>query len=250
MTTRPRLSVLIPAFNEAAGLAHCVELVYRRLVELETSAEILIVDDASHDDTAAIAERLAAANPDVRLVRHAVNGGIGRAFVTGVAAARGEWLILIPADLALQPSELSRYLDATRGADIVVGNRSDMSDYSFFRRLVHYANITLIRVLFGMPLRQFQYISLYRLALLRQMDIEFAGSAFMLAEILIKAHALGACLVEVPIRYLPRASGQATGARWKLIVATLRDMVTFWWRWVRLGPVAAARRRSPAQPSL
>jgi glycosyltransferase involved in cell wall biosynthesis len=250
MTSRPRLTVLIPAFNEAAGLAHCVELVHRHLAELEAGAEILIVDDGSRDETAAIAERLAAAYAGLRLVRHAVNGGIGRAFTTGVAEAQGEWLILIPADLGLQPSELSRYLDAARRADIVVGNRSDMSDYSFFRRLVHYANITLIRVLFGMLLRQFQYISLYRLALLRQLDIEFTGSAFMLAEILIKARALGACLVEVPIRYLPRASGRATGARGKLIVATLRDRFTFWWRWVRLGPVAAARRRSPVQPGV
>ncbi len=250
MSTPPRLTALIPAYNEAAGLAHCVAVVHGRLAELQAEAEILIVDDASRDNTAAIAEGLTAAYTGVRLVRHLVNGGIGEAFKTGVNAALGEWLILIPADLALQPSELARYLEAARSADIVVGNRSDISDYSFFRRLVHYANIALIRVLFGMPLRQFQYISLYRLAVLRQMDIEFTGSAFVLAEILIKARALGACLVEVPIQYLPRATGQATGARGSLVVATVRDLLTFWWRWVRLGPVAASRRRQPAAPAL
>jgi glycosyltransferase involved in cell wall biosynthesis len=201
------------------------------------------VDDASTDDTFVVAQALAARCPGVRVVQHAANGGIGRAFKTGVENACGAWLILIPADLALQPRELAKYLEAARGADIVVGNRSNVDDYSFFRRLVHYANIGLIRLLFGMPLRQFQYISLYRLAVLRQMDIEFTGSAFVLAEILIKARALGARLVEVPIEYLPRASGQATGARWKLVAATVRDLLTFWWRWVRLGPVAASRRR-------
>lgn len=243
------LSVLIPAFNERAGLAGCVDAVRVQLAELELDAEILIVDDGSSDGTDSIAEALAAGVTHVRVVHHPHNRGIGAAFMTGVANARGEWLILIPADLALDPAELHKYLDASQAADIVVGNRSDISDYSGFRRLVHYANIALVRVLFQTPLHQFQYISLYRLATLRSLEIEYSGSAFFLAEVLIKARALGARLVEVEIRYVPRTSGQATGARWRQIAGTLLDMAHFWCRWVWLGPVAASRRQTPALKS-
>ncbi len=246
MTHRPKLSVLIPAYNERDGLARGVALVQAQLAALGVEAEIIIVDDGSTDGTAGIADRLAVDHAGVRALHHAANGGIGAAFRTGVANARGEWLILIPADVALEPSDLHKYLDAAQEADIVVGNRSDIRDYSRFRRVVHYVNIHLLRALFRMPLHQFQYISLYRLNTLCQMDIEFTASAFFLAAVLIKARALGARLVEVDIRYLPRATGRATGARAKLVAATVYDMLCFWWRWVRLGPLAASRRREPA----
>jgi glycosyltransferase involved in cell wall biosynthesis len=149
---------------------------------------------------------------------------------TGIAAARGEWLILIPADLALDLDELRKYLDACRDADVVVGVRSDRSDYTAVRRLISWANISLIRLLFGMEQRQFQYISMYRVAVLRQMEVEYWRSAFFHAEILIKAKRLGYRLVEADIHYVPRASGRATGAKVGLIVRTVRDILRFWLR--------------------
>lgn len=244
MTAGPQLTVLIPAYNEAAGLGRCVEVVRAQLAALGTPAELLIVDDASRDNTADVAEALAQTYPDVRALRHAANGGIGATFRTAVANARGEWLILIPADLAMDPADLHKYLEVAQQADIVVGNRSDIRDYSLPRVIVHYINIGLVRMLFGMPLHQFQYISLYRLATLRQFEIEYAGSAFFLAEILIKARAMGSRLTEVQVRYVPRTTGRATGAKLVLVVTTVRDIIRFWWRWVRRGPVAASRRRA------
>jgi len=243
MSSRPVWSVLIPAYNERVGLARSVTALQAQLAAMELEAEILIVDDGSRDGTGPIADVLATESPAVRAIHHPHNQGIGAAFVTGVAHARGEWLILIPADLALDLGELHQYLGASRAADIIVGNRSDIRDYSGFRRLVHYTNIGLIRLLFGIPLHQFQYISLYRLTTLRGLEIEYSGSAFFLAEILIKACALGAHLVEVEIRYVPSTTGQATGARARQILDTLRDMARFWCRWMWLGPAAASRRQ-------
>lgn len=244
MSARPMLSVLIPAHNEQAGLAHCVNMLITQLEALNVDSELLIVDDGSQDGTGPMADAMAVDEPRLHVLHHPRNEGIGAAFKTGVTHAQGEWLILIPADLALDPSELSKYLAAAHDADVVVGNRSDVSDYTLFRRLVHAVNIRLIQVLFQMPLHQYQYISLYRLATLSEIDIEFTGSAFFLAEILIKARALGARLIEVNIRYLPRRTGQATGARWRQIAYTLRDIGRFWWRWARLGPETASRRRA------
>ncbi len=140
-------------------------------------------------------------------------------------------MILIPADLGLYPGELGRYFEAAPQADIVVGLRSDRSDYTWLRRLVSITNIHLIQTLFGMKLHQFQYISMYRMDVLRQMDIECWRSAFFLAEILIKARDQGRRLVEVDIRYAPRLSGQPTGAKLKLVLLTVSDIFRFWIRW-------------------
>lgn len=230
----------MPAYNEEAGLTHNVGLLAARLEQMGVTFEILIVDDASLDRTAAIADVLAAADSRVRAIHHPANRGIGGGFVSGVAAAAGEWLILIPADLALDLAELGKYLDAARDADVIVGIRSDRSDYSGFRLLVSWVNIRLIQILFGMRERQFNYISMYRLAVLRRMKIEYWRSAFFHAETIIKARALGYRLVEVEISYVPRTSGQPTGARPKLLIRTVRDMLRFWGRWVLRGPAAAA----------
>lgn len=226
----PYLTVLIPAFNEETNLRSTLQVLAETLPAHVRSFELLIVDDASRDRTGALADQLAAEDSRVRVVHHPENRGIGGAFVTGVAHARGDWLILIPADLALDPADLVKYFQAARKADIVVGLRSDKRDYTPFRRLVSWINIRLVQTLFDMPLHQFQYISLYRTQILRDVSIEFCNSAFFFPEILIKARARGYRLTEVDIRYLPRASGRATGARFSMIWGSLRDLLGFWRR--------------------
>jgi glycosyltransferase involved in cell wall biosynthesis len=235
MTARPWLSVVMPAFNEAANLERSVEALLGKLSELGLEAEILVVDDASRDGTGALAEALAAKHASVRVFHHLHNLGIGGGFLTGVRQARGEWFILIPADLALDLNELKHYFEAAPQGDIVVGVSSERTDYTAFRRLVSWWNIHLIQRLFGMRLRQFNFISLYRLESLRQITIDHWHSAFFFAEILIKAQALGQRLTEVEIAYVPRTRGPATGVRFTLIAATVRDLVVFWLGWQAYG---------------
>ena len=223
------LTVFIPAYNESANLEGCVQALQEKLVALGVEAEILIVDDGSQDGSGALADALAARWSNLRVIHHPANRGIGAAFVTAVSAALGEWLILIPADLAMDLDDLPRYLEAAHQADIVVGLRSDRSDYTWIRRLISWVNIRLVQVLFGMSLRQFQYISLYRTPVLRQIEIEYWQSAFFLAEILIKARDQGFRLVEVEVRYLPRRAGRATGVRPRLILRTLLDLFHYFW---------------------
>lgn len=223
----PFLTVFVPAYNEQANLENCVRVVLGKLEELGVSTEILIVDDGSRDETGQIADRLASQSDPVRVIHHPRNLGIGGAFLTAARSARGEWLILIPADLAMDINELKTYLDHTGEADVVVGLRSNRSDYTLLRKIVSWTNIQAVRWLFGMQLHQFQYISMYRTSLLRQVEIEYWQSAFFLAEVLIKARDLGARLVEVEICYAPRVSGKATGARAALIIKTMRDMIAY-----------------------
>ncbi len=233
----PFLSVVIPAYNEQDNLPVTVNTLIQKLSACVPSFELLVVDDASRDRTGAIADELAACDARVRAFHHPHNRGIGGGFVTGARNACGEWFMLIPADLALDPDELVKYFDAARNADVVVGIRSDKSDYTPLRMFISWTNIRLIQVLFGMPQRQFQYISLYRTQLFREIKIEFGESAFFWAGVLIKARAGGYRMTEVEILYVPRQTGQATGANPRLVVRTVRDMFRYWFRgdWRRSG---------------
>jgi glycosyltransferase involved in cell wall biosynthesis len=229
--TPPDVTIVVPAYNEQANLEGTVSAVAAKLRELGKTYEILIVDDASTDRTPQVAAELASRDPAIRVLRHERNLGPISGVRTGIAQATGEAIVFIPADLAMDLSDLHKYFDAAADADVVVGLRSDRRDYSGFRKLVSAVNIALIRLLFGMRIRQFNYIHLYKRRIFEEIAIESKG-VFMTAEVLIKARDLGYRLVEVEIGYLPRKAGTASSGRPKVIAKTAWEMLRFWVRWV------------------
>jgi len=225
----PYVSVVIPAFNEEANLRSTVTLILNKLDELSTTFEILIVNDGSTDRTRTIAEELSEADKRVRLINHARNLGPGSGVFTGIEASKGEFVIFIPADLALDINELHKYINASRTCDLVVGIRSDRSDYSLARKFVSLVNIALIKLLFGMKERQFNYIHMYRREMLQRMNIESRG-VFITAEIMIRARDLGYRLQEVDITYVPRTAGKATCGKYVVIRRAVADLFRLWWK--------------------
>lgn len=223
------VSVVIPAFNEEANLRSTAGVVGGKLDELAVTFEIIIVNDGSTDGTRSIAEELVGADNRIRLINHPRNLGPGSGVFTGIEAAKGEFVIFIPADLALDIEEIHKYIDASRSCDLVVGIRSDRRDYSLFRKFVSVTNILLIRLLFGMKERQFNYIHMYRRKMLERMNIESRG-VFITAEIMIKARDLGYQLKEVDITYVPRTAGKATCGNPGTILGTVKDLFGFWWK--------------------
>ena len=228
----PLLTVLMPAWNEQENLAANVPLLMAKLDDLAVDYELLIVDDGSTDQTPRLADELAARNPRARVVHHGRNQGIGRALYTGFQHACGRLTLFIPADLALELDEIEKYLNVAGETRVVVGLRSDRRGTSAARRLVSWANIALVRTLFCMPVHQFQYICLWPTRLLSGISIDYPDSAFLQAEVLIKARDLGYDFAEVDIQYMPRARGRASGARTRLVLRSARDMLHFWVRWL------------------
>ncbi len=226
---RPYLSVVVPAFNEEASIRSTVTLIAEKLDELQTVFEMIIVNDGSTDSTPAIVEELSAADDRIRLIDHPCNLGPGSGVFTGIEASTGEFVIFIPADLALDINEIQKYIDTSRNCDLVVGVRSDRRDYSLFRKFVSLVNIALIKLLFGMKQRQFNYIHLYRRDMLKRIAIESRG-VFITAEIMIKARDLGYRLQEVDISYVPRTAGKATCGNPRIIWDTVKDLFSFWWK--------------------
>ncbi|MFH1023581.1 MAG: glycosyltransferase family 2 protein [Planctomycetota bacterium] len=227
MTDPLLLSVVIPAYNEEENLRVHAPRILEALRRHAPGFEVLVVDDGSTDESAAVAESLAAAEPRVRVLRHGENRGPGSGVFTGIAAARGEFVMFLPADVAIDLEQLPRYIEAARGADVVVGIRSDRRDYTLFRKFVSVVNIALIRFLFRMRERQFNYVHLYRRRIFDHFTVDSRG-VFITAEILIRARDCGFRLTEVEIAYVPREFGTATCGRVRVIARTVRDLIRFW----------------------
>jgi hypothetical protein len=118
------LSVVIPAYNEEAGIAEIIERVLATKPELESlgaNLELVVVDDGSRDQTSGIAAQY----PDVCLLRHRANHGYGAALKTGFAQATGAWLGFLDADGTYPPEYFPALLREAQeqGADLVIGSR-------------------------------------------------------------------------------------------------------------------------------
>jgi glycosyltransferase involved in cell wall biosynthesis len=248
----PRLSYFFPAHNEEANLAGLVEEALGALPDIADQFEIIAVDDGSRDGTLAIAERLAAAHPDVvRLVHHETNLGYGAALRSGFGAARYEFVAFTDGDRQFRIADIARLtarLGEADAPDVVAGFRIQRADplvRTLYARAYRLAN----RIFFGLRVTDVDCAcKLFRREALDDLRVESQG-AFFSAELLIKLRAAGRSVVEVGIPHYPRTAGSATGAKPQVILRAVRD---FWrlrlFMWVNRGR-ALRRGRSIAGPS-
>jgi glycosyltransferase involved in cell wall biosynthesis len=191
-----KLSILIPVYNEASTIAAVVERV--RAVPVEK--EIVLVDDASTDDTGRLVDGLAAAG--VKVLHHPINQGKGAGIRTALAAATGALVVIQDADFEYDPQDLSRLMApiVAGQAEVVYGVRSLASQ----RPLMQFGNrfVTLVtNLLYGQHLQDMEtcYKMMRREVALgldlecRRFDVE--------AEITAKLLRAGYVIHELPISY-------------------------------------------------
>ena len=149
------LSVLAPCYNEAKNLPELVSRLLKVFDRKSINGEVVLVDDASTDDTREVMQRLANENPRVSLVFHNKNKGIARAWRSGLKVAKGEFVCLIDADLQNLPEDVWRlYREITfSNADMVQGYRSAIGRLRDSRYILSRGLNLLLNTLFGMRLR-------------------------------------------------------------------------------------------------
>jgi glycosyltransferase involved in cell wall biosynthesis len=243
----PELSYFFPAHNEEANVEGLVEEALATLPALADRFEIVIVNDGSRDATGQIADRLAAANPDVvRAVHHPTNLGYGAALRSGFRAARYSAIGFTDGDRQFHVADLGRLIDRLLGPDepdVVAGfriKRADPPIRTLYARLYRLAN----RIFFGVRVRDIDCAcKLVRREALRGIRLE-SGGAFFSAELLIKLAASGQRIAEVGVPHYPRTAGSPTGAKPSVIWRAVKD---FWSLRLRLwaNRARALRRGTP-----
>ncbi|QDU20169.1 glycosyltransferase family 2 protein [Urbifossiella limnaea] len=241
-----RISLVLPAFNEAAVIGRAVAEAEAALAGRFAAFEVVVVDDGSTDGTADEVQRLNA--PHTRLLRHATNRGYGAALRTGFEAARFPLVAFTDADCQFDLSELADLAALAAEYDIAAGYRADRKD-PWRRRFLSRGYNLLTRTLLGTRVRDVDCaLKVFRRAALAHLLPESRGF-FVNTEMLTRARQQGFTVTERPVTHRPRAGGDSKVSLWE-VPRTFRTLVGFWWNDVvwRTRPAAAVTQTRVTVP--
>jgi glycosyltransferase involved in cell wall biosynthesis len=262
MIIEPSISIVLPCFNEGARIASSIATLQSWF---GPSAEILVVDDGSADDTLVHAHQYAARHAHVRVHRMPRHRGKGAAVQAAIPLVRTELVVFMDADLAFDRESVERAIDGLATADMTIGNRRhEGSCYSvpvrlfgflYRRHLVGMIFNMIVRALTRLDLRDTQCgLKAFRRACLVQVAPALRTDGFALdVELLIVARALDVRLSEVPVqvRYeSARSSVRLLLSGWAMGADILRIVVrraTGWYAPARLRTFAAAALSESAE---
>lgn len=225
------LTIFFPMWNEEALIHQTVAAAREAAEDLVVAGEIgryeiLLIDDASTDATPQIADELAAADPNIRVVHHPVNRKLGGSLKTGFAESRGELVLYTDADLPFDMAELAKAVRIMRlyDADIVSAYRFDRTGEGPRRFVYSYIYNFLVRYLFALRLRDVNFaFKLVRRRVLDHVELKSEGS-FIDVELLARADRMGFHTVQFGVDYFPRSRGVSTLSSSSVILKILREM--------------------------
>lgn len=224
---QPRLSLVMPAFNEEATIATALE----RCLAQPFVLEVIVVDDGSTDKTVAILEAIN--DPRVRVIQHPTNRGKGAAIRTGITAATGDYVGIQDADLEYDPTDLGKLLvPLDQGlADAVYGSRFMSNDY---HRVLYYWHsvgnrllTTASNMLTNINLTDMETCyKVFRRELIQSIPLEEDRFGFE-PEITVKLAKRNVRIYEVGISYAGRTYAEGKKIGWKDGVSAIRCLVKY-----------------------
>lgn len=228
VSSKPDISVVIPAFNETERLVPTIGAIASEMSDLGLEWELIIADDGSTDNTVAIAEDLGFVN--LRVLKTPVNGGKGSAVRRGMAAARGKKILFTDADNSTPIEEIQSLITKIdeEGYDIAIGSRAfsggSEANKSPFRQLLSNGLRWMVRSVFSIRVHDSQCgFKLYtrEAADMLVMAQTIMGFSFDL-EHLYLAQKYDLRIAEVPVSWVD-APGSKVNAR-KEIQRFIRDL--------------------------
>jgi len=228
------LSILIPVYNERTVIERSLSAVLDTPLPENMDRELIIVDDCSTDGTWAILQRLAAAEPRIRLYRHEKNQGKGAAVRTSIGYARGDFSIVQDADLEYDPNEYTKVLkplleghaDAVFGSRYLAGEQTRI--LPFWHSMMN-KGLTLISNMFcNLNLTDMETCyKVFRTDLLKSIPIRSDRFGFE-PEITMKCSKRKFRIYEVPISYHGRTYEEGKKIGWRDGLKALGVIFHFW----------------------
>ncbi len=207
VTDRPKLSIIVPFFNEEESIRPLYAAIIAAIDPLNISYEMVFVDDGSKDTTVDIATGMARLDPRVRLVKFRRNYGQTPAMAAGIEHARGEILVTMDGDLQNDPADIGLFLEKmAEGYDIVVGWRHNRQDKLISRKIPSRIANRLIGKVTGVPIKDNGCsLKAYRGDLIKHIPLYSEMHRFIPA----MASIAGPKIAEIKVRHHARQFGKS-----------------------------------------
>lgn len=226
-----KVSVIIPAYNEARHIADNLREIIRVFDGLGYRYEIIVVDDGSNDRTYEEASKV----PGVIVKRNMRNFGKGWALKKGVRFATGDYIVFLDADMDLHPRQLDTFFDIMRldNADVVIGSKMHPNSkvlYPLHRKIISTVYYGLVWLLFDLPIRDTQTgLKLFKAEAIKKAFPRILIKRFAYdIELLAVIHRMGYKITEAPVVLNSRRRWGRIGLR--AIYDTWWDTMAVWYR--------------------
>lgn len=221
------VSVLVPAKDEAENLPEFVRLCGEALQPAPFSFEVVVVDDGSRDQTAAVLDDLRARYSFLRVVTHRRQRGIADALRSAGDVASGEILVFYPADLQYLPEDIPALVAPilAEEVDIVTGTKQGKYEKAFVSGIYN----RLCRFLFGVQVTDLNSVKAYRREVMIGMPMRPDWHRYMV----VIAAVNGFKLTSRPVPLYPRRAGRSK-FNWRRIPVGVLDLISVWFQ-VRFG---------------
>jgi len=220
----PKLSVIIPTYNEAGTVKQLIE----KVNSVPIDKEIIIIDDGSTDDTKRVIREIKL--PNLKIIYHSSNRGKGSAFLTGLSNASGEFVIIQDADLEYDPNDYLKLMDAANlnsGAMVLGARFKEGHKGLFIHRLGNRTLTWILNLIFASHLND--YATCYKLARLELFkSLNLRAKSFDLeTEIVCKAIRRKTKIIDIPVNYYPRNYREGKKIRFKDALWAVYYMLKF-----------------------
>jgi glycosyltransferase involved in cell wall biosynthesis len=217
------ISIMFPVFKDSRTVK---KMIYESLKVLKKSSkkyEIVIVDDGCPENTGNIAKEITKSIHNVSVIFHKKNLGYGAALKTGLKCCKHEWIFQLDGDAEYSVQDLAKLIKASKNCDLVITYRFKKK-YKTSRIFISWIYNKLLRFLFGTKFLDISTGSrLVKSKLINKVRLS-SNSAFLGAELAIKAKLKGYKINEIGIHTYPRTFGSGSSVSLKNIVLTIIDM--------------------------
>lgn len=226
----PELSIFFPFWNEEKNIEPVVKKAIPIAKQVARKWEIVMIDDGSSDETLAVCTKLAIEDPEnLRVISHKPNRGYGAALREGFNSTKYNLVVFNDGDGQFDFSEVDRFLEKIKDADIVIGYRKKRRD-----NIVRHVLMNLLKIwdfiFFGFYYRDIDcgFKMFKRDALNTLMPLNAEG-AMISTEILAKAKLKKLRIAQVEVSHFPRTWGDQSGANTYVVIRSILETFVLWW---------------------
>ncbi len=228
MNRLPELSIFFPFWNEEKNIKSVVENAIPVARSVAEKWEILMIDDGSSDKTNEQAQQLARKYRDVKLITHNPNRGYGAALKSGFENAKYNYIVFTDGDRQFDFSEVSKFIEQIKSADIVIGYRKVRQD-SFVRHVL--MNLLKIwdYIFFRFYFKDIDCgFKMFRKSAIKEIMPLRSEGAMITTEILAKGIKKNLKIKEVEVNHYPRKFGAQSGANLAVVIRAILESFILW----------------------